>query len=187
MRKRPFPSFMKQIFNASLFCSNPDTLLTASALRDLSDAERRKVVKQRTQLPLRIPEVIFSGFVRFLTNRKWDIDAEALDDDWAIQHHHVGGEERVTVSTTTFAECPIPCYRGDGTLNVPPHKVPGATRLTSEISLTTVADGRGWMQALDIISSVDERCCWDDMYSMGRVEQVRNTADTTHARHAWQP
>ncbi|ELR12939.1 GTPaseactivator protein for Ras-like GTPase [Acanthamoeba castellanii str. Neff] len=148
MRKRPFPSFMKQIFNASLFCSNPDTLLTASALRDLSDAERRKVIKQRTQLPLRIPEVIFSGFVRFLTNRKWDIDAEALDDDWAIQHHHVGGEERVTVSTTTFAECSIPCYRGDGTLNVPPHK------------------------ALDIISSVDERCCWDDMYSMGRVEQM---------------
>jgi hypothetical protein len=122
LRKRPFPSFVKQIFSAALFCSSNDPL--ASALRDAGDASSERRLKQlggggggaRAQAPLRIPDVVFSGLERFLTNRKWKIDDEALDD-W------VTSDERVTISTTTISDVSMLCYRGHGTLNMTPHKV----------------------------------------------------------------
>jgi hypothetical protein len=135
MRRRPFPVFMKQIFNAALFCAGSDTLLVATTLRDLGDAEKRRLVRQRTQSNLKIPDVLFTGFVRFVTTLKWDVDEEALDeDDESASESGGGSEDRVTVSTTSFRDFTDPCYRGHGTLNVPASKVTSIGVLNHQIN-----------------------------------------------------
>lgn len=96
--------------------------MASVSLREAGDAEKRKMLKQRGQLKLKIPDALFPLFVRFVTEEEWDLDEEALDEEDEVFSEY-RADERVKITTTSLPEFPTPCYRGHSTLNVPPHKV----------------------------------------------------------------
>jgi len=99
------------MFNAALFCSEAKTRPSRIATQDLDGGRSSK---ERGELQ-RIPDVLFSGFARFVTCSKWEV--------FAIK------QENSTIYTTHFKGIPVPCFMSKGILSVHPSKVVQASSL----------------------------------------------------------
>eukprot|EP01087_Luapelamoeba_hula_P011502 TRINITY_DN3134_c0_g2_i11.p1 TRINITY_DN3134_c0_g2~~TRINITY_DN3134_c0_g2_i11.p1 ORF type:complete len:1786 (-),score=221.70 TRINITY_DN3134_c0_g2_i11:93-5450(-) len=150
-----FPTFLEHYLSAFTECASQDV-----------HSEGEAASSSRTT-PLQVPEYVFEKFVELVGNE--DEQTEIIQNHvegsknlsrahWQEELHYGEDNEDVDVSYCSFADHPdFRCYKGTATVPAPAKKV------------------------LDIIMSITDRECWDDLFGFGCVELA--ISDSAQVRH----